>query len=48
MTKDKKNTSNKKLHTKLLDQKKNKKKAEKELNKLKIRELNKLANQQKE
>lgn len=40
-----KNTSNKKLHTKLLNKKKNKKQEEKELNKIRIRELNKLVNQ---
>lgn len=36
-----KNTSNKKKHTKLLNQKKSKKQLAKELNKLKIREMNK-------
>ena len=36
-----KNTSNKKKHTKLLNQKKSKKQIAKELNKLKIREMNK-------
>ncbi|MDG1333809.1 MAG: hypothetical protein P8P74_15840 [Crocinitomicaceae bacterium] len=44
MTKQK-NTSNKKLHSKLLGQKKSKKQKEKEVNRLRIRELNKLANQ---
>jgi len=39
-----KNTSNKKKHTKLLNQKKAKKQKEKELNRLKIREMNKRAN----
>nr|WP_294858387.1 hypothetical protein [uncultured Fluviicola sp.] len=43
-----KNTSNKKLHSKLLAQKKNKEKAAKELHKLRIRELAQLANKQKE
>lgn len=43
-----KNTNNKKLHTKLLDQKKNKKQSAKELNRLRIRELNQLANKLKE
>jgi hypothetical protein len=43
-----KNTTNKKLHSKLLAQKKNKKQAEKERNKMRIRELNKLANQKPE
>lgn len=40
-----KNTSNKKLHSKLLGQKKSKKQKEKEANRLRIREMNKLANQ---
>ena len=44
MTKQK-NTNNKKLHTKLLDQKKNKKQAQKELNKVRIREMNQKANE---
>jgi hypothetical protein len=39
-----KNTDNKKLHSKLLGQKKNKKQVAKELNKQKLRELNQLAN----
>ncbi len=43
MTKQK-NTNNKKLHTKLLDLKKNKKQAQKELNKVRIREMNQKAN----
>jgi hypothetical protein len=47
MTKQK-NTANKKLHSKLLGQKKTKKQAEKERNKMRIREMNKLANQKPE
>jgi hypothetical protein len=39
-----KNTDNKKLHSKLMDQKKNRKQAAKELNKQRLRELNQLAN----
>jgi hypothetical protein len=39
-----KNTANKKLHSKLMGQKKNKKQVAKELNKQKLRELNQLAN----
>lgn len=39
-----KNTENKKLHSKLLAQKKNKKQLQKATNKMKIREMNKLAN----
>jgi hypothetical protein len=39
-----KNTDNKKLHSKLMGQKKNKKQVAKELNKQKLRELNQLAN----
>ena len=39
-----KNTDNKKLHYKLMDQKKNKKQVAKELNKQRLRELNQLAN----
>ena len=37
-----KNTENKKLHSKLMAQKKNKKQSQKEANKAKIRLLNKL------
>ena len=44
MTKQK-NTVNKKLHSKLMDQKKNKKQLQKEKNKIRIRELNLKANQ---
>lgn len=44
MTKQK-NTVNKKLHSKLMDQKKNKKQLQKENNKLRLRELNQLAGQ---
>ena len=44
MTKQK-NTDNKKLHSKLMEQKKNKKKVQKEKNKARIREMNQLANQ---
>ena len=40
-----KNTDNKKLHTKLMDQKKNKKQLQKEKNKIRLRELNQLAGQ---
>ena len=40
-----KNTDNKKLHSKLMDQKKNKKQLQKEKNQLRLRELNKLARQ---
>ena len=40
-----KNTVNKKLHSKLMDQKKNKKQQEKEKNKLRLRELYQKANQ---
>ena len=40
-----KNTSNKKLHSKLMGQKKNKKQLQKEANKLRIREMNQRANQ---
>ena len=40
-----KNTDNKKLHSKLMDQKKNKKQLQKEKNQLRIRELNQLAGQ---
>jgi hypothetical protein len=40
-----KNTENKKLHTKLLEQKKNKKQSQKELNKARIRLMNQMANQ---
>ena len=39
-----KNTENKKLHSKLMAQKKNKKQSQKEANKAKIRLLNQLAN----
>jgi hypothetical protein len=39
-----KNTDNKKLHSRLMAQKKNKKQAAKELNKQRLRELNQLAN----
>jgi len=44
MTKQK-NTSNKKLHSKLLKQKKEKKHSQKEINKVRIREMNQKANQ---
>lgn len=44
MTKQK-NTDNKKLHSKLLEQKKKKKQVQKEINKLRIREMNQKANQ---
>ena len=40
-----KNTDNKKLHSKLMDQKKNKKQLQKEKNKIRLRELNQLAGQ---
>jgi hypothetical protein len=40
-----KNTDNKKLHSKLMDQKKNKKQLQKEKNQIRLRELNKLAGQ---
>lgn len=43
-----KNTSNKKLHSKLLAQKKNKEKSAKELHRMRIRQLGKLAHKQKE
>ena len=39
-----KNTENKKLHSKLLDQKKNKKQSQKEANKARIRLMNQMAN----
>lgn len=39
-----KNTENKKLHSKLLGQKKDSKQAKKELNKQRLREMNQLAN----
>ena len=39
-----KNTENKKLHTKLLEQKKNKKQSQKEANKARIRLMNQMAN----
>ena len=41
-----KNTENKKLHSKLLDQKKNKKQSQKEANKARIRLMNQMANKQ--
>lgn len=44
MTKQK-NTTNKKLHSKLMEQKKNKKQLQKEKNKLRLRELNQIAKQ---
>jgi hypothetical protein len=44
MTKQK-NTDNKKLHSKLLAQKKNKKQTQKEITKARIREMNKKANE---
>jgi hypothetical protein len=44
MTKQK-NTDNKKLHSKLLGKKKKKKQTQKELNKLRIREMNKKASE---
>ena len=40
-----KNTSNKKLHSKLIKQKKNKKQQAKEANRIRIREMNKRANE---
>ncbi len=40
-----KNTDNKKLHSKLMDQKKNKKQLQKEKNKIRLRELNQIAGQ---
>lgn len=43
-----KNTSNKKLHSKLIAQKKARKQSKKEANRLKIKEMNRLANQNKE
>ena len=43
-----KNTENKKLHTKLLEQKKNKKQSQKEANKVRIRLMNQMANQKKD
>ena len=39
-----KNTENKKLHSKLLEQKKNKKQSQKEVNKARIRLMNQMAN----
>jgi len=39
-----KNTSNKKLHSKLMGQKKSKKQQEKDANKIRLREMNKRAN----
>ncbi len=39
-----KNTENKKLHSKLLEQKKNKKQSQKESNKARIRLMNQMAN----
>ena len=39
-----KNTENKKLHSKLLEQKKNKKQSQKEANKAHIRLMNQMAN----
>ena len=44
MTKQK-NTDNKKLHSKLMDQKKKKKQTQKEINKARIREMNKKASE---
>ena len=41
-----KNTENKKLHSKLLEQKKNKKQSQKEANKARIRLMNQMANKQ--
>ncbi len=41
-----KNTENKKLHSKLLGQKKNKKQSQKEANKARIRLMNQMANKQ--
>ena len=43
-----KHTENKKLHSKLMAQKKNKKQSQKEANKAKIRLLNQLANKKEE
>jgi hypothetical protein len=43
-----KNTENKKLHSKLLEQKKNKKQNQKEANKSRIRLMNQMANKNKE
>ena len=43
-----KNTENKKLHSKLLEQKKNKKQSQKEANKSRIRLMNQIANQKPE
>ena len=43
-----KNTENKKLHSKLLEQKKNKKQNQKEANKARIRLMNQMANKNKE
>ena len=43
-----KNTTNKKLHSKLLAQKKNKEKTVKELHKMRLRELAQLVNKQKQ
>lgn len=43
-----KNTVNKKLHSKLMEQKKNKKQIQKEQNKLRLKELYKKINQQSE
>ena len=43
-----KNTENKKLHSKLLEQKKNKKQSQKEANKSRIRLMNQMANKNKE
>lgn len=43
-----KNTANKKLHSKLMAQKKNKEKSAKELHKMRLRELAQLANKQKQ
>jgi hypothetical protein len=40
-----KNTVNKKLHSKLMEQKKNKKQLQKEKNKLRLRELNQKVNE---
>ena len=40
-----KNTENKKLHSKLMEQKKNKKQLQKEKNKLRLRELNQKVNE---
>ncbi|MBP6459776.1 MAG: hypothetical protein KA264_06755 [Crocinitomicaceae bacterium] len=43
-----KNTENKKLHSQLLEQKKNKKQSQKEANKARIRLMNQMANQKKD